>query len=98
MNEKETKIFVSFYQFLMYNNESRGELMKIEDMEFLSNKIKDISLLKEIIITLDCMTYEEKIKIFEELKNWVCQEKCVSNLKLTKKQVIQVCDYFLQCH
>lgn len=22
---------------------------------------------------------------FEELKNWVCQEKCVSNLKLTKK-------------
>ena len=22
---------------------------------------------------------------FEELKNWVCQEKCVSHLKLTKK-------------
>jgi hypothetical protein len=22
---------------------------------------------------------------FEELKNWVCQGKCVSNLKLTKK-------------
>ena len=75
MNEKENKIFLFFYYFLMYNNESRGELMKIEELELLSSKISNINLLNSIVETFDNVSYEVRTRLLEELK------KCDYNVK-----------------
>lgn len=44
--------------------------MKIEMMEFLSDKIDDIDLLKDVIETLDNMSSDDRMKTFNELKKY----------------------------
>ena len=44
--------------------------MKIEMMEFLSDKIDDIDLLKDVIETLDNMSPDDRMKTFNELKKY----------------------------
>ena len=59
----------------MYNNEPRGELMKIEELELLSSKISNINLLNSIVETFDNVSYEVRTRLLEELK------KCDYNVK-----------------
>ncbi len=65
-------------------DETKKSIIKYIKMQFhedISDFISTFS--KQQIRNLQKHLYD--FEEFEELKNWVCQEKCVSNLKLTKK-------------
>lgn len=65
-------------------DETKKSIIKYIKMQFHED-ISDfiITFSKQQIRNLQKHLYD--FEEFEELKNWVCQEKCVSNLKLTKK-------------
>lgn len=65
-------------------DETKESIIKYIKMQFhedISDFISTFS--KQQIRNLQKHLYD--FEEFEELKNWVCQERCVSNLKLTKK-------------
>lgn len=65
-------------------DETKKSIIKYIKMQFHED-ISDfiITFSKQQIRNLQKHLYD--FEEFEELKNWVCQEKCVSNLNITKK-------------
>lgn len=53
--------------------------MKIETMDYLSERIKDINLLKKMVISLDEKSPEELEVLVDALDSWTRQENAVSS-------------------
>ncbi|MBE5707283.1 MAG: hypothetical protein EGR78_10095 [Erysipelotrichaceae bacterium] len=80
-NQRAEKVNNEIDSILDEIKESIIKYIKMQFHEDISDFISTFS--KQQIRNLQKHLYD--FEEFEELKNWVCQEKCVSNLKLTKK-------------
>lgn len=80
-NQRAEKVNNEIDSILDETKESIIKYIKMQFHEDISDFISTFS--KQQIRNLQKHLYD--FEEFEELKNWVCQEKCVSNLKLTKK-------------
>lgn len=80
-NQRAEKANNEIDSILDETKESIIKYIKMQFHEDISDFISTFS--KQQIRNLQKHLYD--FEEFEELKNWVCQEKCVSNLKLTKK-------------
>lgn len=80
-NQRAEKVNNEIDSILDETKKSIIKYIKMQFHEDISDFISTFS--KQQIRNLQKHLYD--FEEFEELKNWVCQEKCVSNLKLTKK-------------
>ena len=80
-NQRAEKANNEIDSILDETKESIIKYIKMQFHEDISDFISTFS--KQQIRNLKKHLYD--FEEFEELKNWVCQERCVSNLKLTKK-------------
>ena len=80
-NQRAEKVNNEIDSILDETKESIIKYIKMQFHEDISDFISTFS--KQQIRNLQKHLYD--FEEFEELKNWVCQERCVSNLKLTKK-------------
>ncbi len=80
-NQRAEKANNEIDSILDETKESIIKYIKMQFHEDISDFISTFS--KQQIRNLQKHLYD--FEEFEELKNWVCQERCVSNLKLTKK-------------
>lgn len=80
-NQRAEKVNNEIDSILDETKESIIKYIKMQFHEDISDFISTFS--KQQIRNLQKHLYD--FEEFEELKNWVCQEKRVSNLKLTKK-------------
>ena len=80
-NQRAEKVNNEIDSILDEIKESIIKYIKMQFHEDISDFISTFS--KQQIRNLQKHLYD--FEEFEELKNWVCQEKCVSNLNITKK-------------
>ena len=80
-NQRAEKVNNEIDSILDETKESIIKYIKMQFHEDISDFISTFS--KQQIRNLQKHLYD--FEEFEELKNWVCQEKCVSNLNITKK-------------